>query len=77
MRWCIGRASGLLKALASYRSGACATAKLLGQAYTAGEIAARLKVSRWTIWRAVKALMSGTYAGDCPVCVLRGTLFPG
>jgi HTH domain len=51
--------------------GACATAKLLGQAYTPGEIAARLKVSRWTIWRAVKALMSAAYAGDCPAYVLR------
>ena len=77
MRWCIGRASGLLKALASHRSGACATAKLLGQAYTPGEIAARLKVRRWTIWRAVKALMSAAYTGDCPACVLRGGLFPG
>jgi DNA-binding CsgD family transcriptional regulator len=44
--------------------------KLLGEAYTTGEIAAQLGVSRWTVWRDVKALMHPDHAPDCPACAL-------
>jgi hypothetical protein len=39
-------------------------------AYTPGEIAPKLGVSRWTIWRDVRALMHPDPAPDCPACAL-------
>ena len=44
--------------------------RLLGEAYTPGEIAAKLGVSRWTIWRDVQALTHPEPAPDCPACAL-------
>ena len=44
--------------------------RLLGEAYTPGEIAAQLGVSRWTIWRDVRALTHPDPAPDCPACEL-------
>jgi Trp repressor protein len=45
-------------------------AKLLEQAYTTGEIAKRLGVSRWTIQRDLRALMHPEHLPDCPACAL-------
>jgi DNA-binding CsgD family transcriptional regulator len=44
--------------------------RLLGEAYTPGEIAAQLGVSRWTVWRDVRALTHPDPAPDCPACAL-------